>query len=486
MSAKKQEVKDVKLFEGSKLKLAALTKSGGECQDALSKLKPLVSYLAKNDPKFVEFMFAPLWEAKFFEKRGDKIFSVYAELLAKLIAIDKSLQERTVQYFASLFLGDKRDDLKNDDQLTKSEQRVFPKIHQFLRKMFATFQKSQSTYLEIILAGFPFTTICTLHQFVCYFNNIAYLYILYESDEENREKILWCLIERLIHIESYLQKEQSNDAKLRRLSEVGLSSIFKFINKVCLRGDLDPNQLNSLQELRTACNPDALRELFDSLASIFIGHLIKMDSPTSVNLVILYVCAMNEQLCVRFLDLLWAEAFDAPHPRPAAVNYFCSFLCTAKYLPLDTLIEHMMRVSKRVNGYLISSISVDDDLENFHKTLKKHKYFYAMCNCLFHLVCVRSQEFTDKHVRQLSQLHVQKIITSPLNPLAVCPIDVVKQFAEICKYYNLALCNMIIQRNRRIGLYDLLKKRDVKFRLVYPFAGLQHSSFDKLSLVYAG
>lgn len=483
--SRKQEVKDVKLFEGSKLKLAALTKSGAECQDALSKLKPLCSYLAKNDPKFIEFMFAPLWEAKFFEKRGEKIFAAYSELLAKLISIDKSLNERTVQYFATLFLGDKRDDLKENDQLTKTEQRLFPKVHHFLKSMFATFQKNQSTYLEQILNGFPFTTICTVHSFVCYFSNCSYIY-LYESDEENREKVLWRLIERLIHIHSYLQNnKQTDNAKLNRLSEVGLSSIFKFINKICLKGDLDLNKLNTLNDLRAACNQEALRELFDSLASIFIGHLIKMDSPTSVNLVILYVCALNEQLCTRFLDLLWAEAFEAANAKPAAVNYFCSFLCTAKFLPLDTLIEHMLRVSKRVNGYLASSISVDDDLENFHKTLKKHKYFYAMCNCLFNLVCVRSEEFTDKHVRQLNQLHVQKIITSPLNPLAVCPIEIVKQFAEICKYYNLGLCNMVVQRNRRIGLYDLLKKREVKFRLVYPFHNLQHS-YDKLSLVYAG
>lgn len=482
--SRKEETKDAKLFEGSKLKLAALTKSGAECQDALAKLKPLAAHLAKNDPKFIEFMFAPLWEKKFFEKRGEKIFVPYSELLAKLISIDKSLHERTVKYFVSLFHGDKSDDLKENDQFTKTEQRLFPKIHNFLKSWSQSNSGNitQARRLELILSGFPFTTVCSVHAFVCYFSNCSLIY-LYESDDENRKEVLWRLIERLININSYVQKK-SDEAKIGRLFEVGLSSIFKFINKVCLRQDLDLSELTTLNDLRSACNQSALRELFDSLSPIFIGHVIKMDSPTSVNLVILYVCGLNEQACSEFLEALWSEAFETPNPKPAAVNYLCSFLCTARFLPLDTLVDYMLRVSKRIASYLASSISVEDDLENFHKTLKKHKYFYAMCNCLFQLVCVRSQEFTDKHVRQLSQLHVQKIITCSLNPLAVCPIEIVKQFADICKYYNLGLCNMVLQRNRRIGLCDLLKKREVRFRLVYPFHNLHHS-YDKLSLVYS-
>ena len=482
----KGEVKDPKLFESSKLKLAALTKSGADCQDALAKLKPVVPHLAKNDPKFVEFMFAPLWEKKFFEKRGEKIFVAYAELLAKLISIDKSLHERTVRFFISLFLGDKSDDLKENDQLTKTEQRLFPKMHYFLcacsKPMIV-----QST--QLILNSFPFTTVCSVHGFVCYFSNCSSIY-RYAPDEESRKEVLWRLIERLIHIDSYLQNKKKSDkptdeAKLNRLFEVGLSSMFKFINKICLRSNLDLSELTTLNDLRSACDQEALRELFDSFASIFIGQLIKMDSATSINLVILYVCALNEQLCTEFLEALWCEASKMPNPKPAVVNYLCSFLCAAKFLSLDTLVDYMLRISERITGYL-KNISIEDDLENFHKTLKKHKHFYAMVNGLFQLVCVRSQEFTDRHVRQLSQLQVQKIITCSLNPLAVCPIEIVKQFADICKYYNLGLCNMVLQRNRRTGLYDLLKKREVRFRLVYPFNNLTHlNSYDKLLLVYS-
>lgn len=475
---------DNKLYEASQLKLTALTKTGTECEDALNKLKPLASHLVKNDAKFVEFMFAKLWEPKFFEKKGEKIFVTYSELLAKLISVEKSLHERTIRFFISLFLGDKKDTLKDADQLTKTEQKLFPKIHYFLKSLCSKYPTIQSSYLDLILSSFPFTTVCTVHSFVCYFSNCSSIY-LYEANEENRERVLWRLIDKLINIDSYLHQNKKSDQleSLNKLFEIGLLNMFKFINKVCLKGDLDLNKLNTLNDLRSVCNLDALKSLFDSLASIFITQIIKMDNTTGVNLIILYVCSLNEELGFQFLDLLWTEAFDVASPKPAAVNYFCSFLCKAKFISLDTLIRYMLKVSKKINNYLVINISIEDDLENFHKTLKKHKYFYAMCNCLFNLVCVRSQEFTDKHIYQLKQLNVQKIITCSLNPLAVCPIEIVKRFADICKYYNLGLCNMILQRNRRIGLYDLLKKRDVKFKLVYPFHNLQ-CNYNKLALVY--
>ena len=423
-------------------------------------------------------MFAPLWEAKFFDKKGEKIFVLYTDLLIKLISTDKRLHERTLKYFITLFMGDKRTELKDDDQLTRAEQKLFPKIHYFLRSLCARFSDVQATYLDLILNSFPFATICTVHNFVCYFSNCSSIYLF--ENEENREKVLWRLIERLININSYLQR---SDEKLSRLFEVGLAHLFKFINKICLKGDLDLSKVNSLNDLRAGCNQPALEILFNSLTSIFLTQVVRMDNTTSVNLVILYVCALNEELSARFLDLLWHEAFEVANPKPAVVNYFCSFLCSAKFLSLPALVDYMIKIANKINSYLIADISIEDDLENFHKTLKKHKYFYAMCNCLFKLVCLRSDEYTDKHVNQLNLLHIQKIITCSLNPLAVCPIEIVKQFAEICKFYQLGLCNMILQRNRRIGLYDLLKKREVKFKLIYPFQNL-HCPYDKLSLVY--
>lgn len=484
MSDQKETKKEIKLIESSKLKFQALTKTGQECQDALIKLKPFATFLTREDPKFVEFMFAPLWESKFFDKRGEKIFITYSELLDKVLSTGIEHHERTIKFFVNLFLGDKNDDLKQNDQLTKTEQRLFPKIHYFLRSLRSKFLNIQSIYLDLILNSFPFTTVCTIHSFVCYFSNCSSIY-LYENEEENRERVLWRLIERLININSYLQKTmKTGDEFLSRLFEIGLSSMFKFVNKISLRGDTDLNALTTLDDLRAACNQGAHKELFESLSSIFLQQIIKMDNVTSVNLVILYVCSLNEELCFTFLDRLWVEAFNVPNPKAASVNYFCSFLCAAKFLSIDTLINFMIKVAKKINNYLKSSVvSVEVDLDNFHKTLKKHKYFYALCNCLFKLICVRSDELTDRHVCQLSKLQVQKIITCSLNPLAVCPIEIVNQFANICKFYQLGLCNMILQRNRRTGLYDLLKKKDVKFKLVYPFNDLL-CSYEKLSIIY--
>ena len=52
----------------------------------------------------------------------------------------------------------------------------------------------------------------------------------------------------------------------------------------------------------------------------------------------------------------------------------------------------------------------------------------------------------------LSKLGLQKIVTSHLNPLRFCLPAVVRNFSTVAKYFQLAYCETIIQKNERLHL----------------------------------
>lgn len=87
----------------------------------------------------------------------------------------------------------------------------------------------------------------------------------------------------------------------------------------------------------------------------------------------------------------------------------------------------------------------------------------------------------------LQELDLAKIITCRLNPLKACHPEIVHNFAEITRMYQLAYCYTIIENNTRnqLPLFDSKKATTTKVENFFPFNSyaLQRSGHRIISLL---
>lgn len=72
----------------------------------------------------------------------------------------------------------------------------------------------------------------------------------------------------------------------------------------------------------------------------------------------------------------------------------------------------------------------------------------------------------------LQELDLAKIITCKLNPLKVCHPEIMHNFAEITRIYQLAYCYTIIENNTRnqLPLFDSKKGTTSTIENFFPFS----------------
>ncbi|KOC62808.1 RNA polymerase I-specific transcription initiation factor RRN3 [Habropoda laboriosa] len=105
------------------------------------------------------------------------------------------------------------------------------------------------------------------------------------------------------------------------------------------------------------------------------------------------------------------------------------------------------RMSKWIHDY----INMQDYSKYIDDESKEHSVFYSVCQALFLIITKRHNDYPDskKYMLYLQELDLAKIITCKLNPLKACHPDIVHNFAEITRMYQLAYCYTIIENNTR-------------------------------------
>ncbi|KAI6042753.1 RNA polymerase I-specific transcription initiation factor RRN3 [Pisolithus marmoratus] len=201
---------------------------------------------------------------------------------------------------------------------------------------------------------------------------------------------------------------------------------------------------------------------FHTLLAIFDRTIIRTFKSRYTQFLIFWYSSLDPEFSDLFQGLLVEKALlgqDVPAvTRAAAASYIASFVSRAQFVDRDAT----RRVVGLLCTYLRSHLDAFDSVIQAGGELPSmahHGLFYAIAQAVFLIFCFRwrdlEEDFDESEEYQsgkrwMSELNViQRVITSPLNPLKVCSPNVVMQFARVAQATGFAYCYSILEANKR-------------------------------------
>ncbi|XP_014788773.1 RNA polymerase I-specific transcription initiation factor RRN3 [Octopus bimaculoides] len=215
--------------------------------------------------------------------------------------------------------------------------------------------------------------------------------------------------------------------------------------------------------MQTKIDLPSCKKLYRELLLIFENVILPTHKTYHVQFFMFYICKYHILLCDGFLDYLWKK-FSNPNTEPifrvTCSSYLGSFLARSKYVPVSSLLVCLEVFCQWIHDYIDMASNNKDKKPAF---LKNHEPFYYLCQAVFYVFVFRVRDILDseKAIRRALSWNFQRIITCYLNPLKFCMPQLVNKFASITELYQLAMCDTIIEKNRR----EILKEES--FQIAY-------------------
>ncbi|KAI6013650.1 RNA polymerase I-specific transcription initiation factor RRN3 [Pisolithus microcarpus] len=201
---------------------------------------------------------------------------------------------------------------------------------------------------------------------------------------------------------------------------------------------------------------------FHTLLAIFDRTIIRTFKSRYTQFLIFWYSSLDAEFSDLFQGLLVEKALLGENvpavTRAAAASYIASFVSRAQFVDRDAT----RRVVAVLCAYLKSHLDAFDSVIQAGEeppSMAHHSVFYAIVQAVFLIFCFRwrdlEEEFDESEEYQsgkkwMSELNViQRVITSPLNPLKVCSPNVVMQFSRVAQATDFAYCYSILEANKR-------------------------------------
>ncbi|GAB1607309.1 RNA polymerase I-specific transcription initiation factor RRN3-like [Argonauta hians] len=245
-----------------------------------------------------------------------------------------------------------------------------------------------------------------------------------------------------------------------KMLDVLMNILFSYIQNIAY---------NSIENISLDCSIQSkidwpsCKKLYRELLLIFEKVILPTHKTCHVQFFMFYMCKYHILLCDGFLDYLWKK-FSNPNTEPifrvTCSSYLGSFLARSKYIPVSSLLVCLEVFCHWIHDYIDMA---SNNKERKPAFLKNHEPFYYLCQTVFYVFVFRVRDILDseKAIRRALSWNFQRIITCYLNPLKFCMPQLVEKFASITELYQLAMCDTIIEKNRR----ELLKEES--FQIAY-------------------
>ncbi|EJD48533.1 RNA polymerase I-specific transcription initiation factor RRN3 [Auricularia subglabra TFB-10046 SS5] len=209
---------------------------------------------------------------------------------------------------------------------------------------------------------------------------------------------------------------------------------------------------------------DARRAQFLSLLTIFDTTILRTFKSRYTQFVVFWYASLDAEFADLFLGMLVGRALrDAGQPpvaRAAAASYIASFVSRALFIGRAAA----RKVTELFCTFLAQHLAL---VEEDPLAARQHMVFYAAAQAVFLIFCFRwrdlllEDEEGDGEVddemeiamgaslsrkrRWLPELDVmQRVVSSPMNPLKVCSQNVVNQFARVAQHTDFLYCYPIM------------------------------------------
>ncbi|KAF8681643.1 RNA polymerase I-specific transcription initiation factor RRN3 [Rhizoctonia solani] len=204
-----------------------------------------------------------------------------------------------------------------------------------------------------------------------------------------------------------------------------------------------------------------------NLIAIFKRTIVKTHKSRYTQFLLFWYSSLHADFTDVFLGVLMDRLMDTTLPdmaRVGAASYVASFISRAKHI--DT--ANARAVIGVLCDYLRDTVDKVEELEardsNFTPVVSQYALFYAIAQAVFLIYCFRWRELGEDPDELLVEgdespklwmpdlLVVQRAIMSALNPLKICAVNVVQQFARVSNSTGFVYCFTILESNRRSDL----------------------------------
>ncbi|GIY87873.1 RNA polymerase I-specific transcription initiation factor RRN3 [Caerostris darwini] len=437
-----------------RLNLVLKAISEGEPTDYLKWIKELkdniLFFNKKNEPLLLHLLGIE-WYSK-----DENFVKLYEELILNLLTAHPLYLKLVLHSVISVFLKVSTE----KESVTEEESKMLQNLHSLLRRINELIPMSWDTFYAILMNKFPYLQrppCIILHYIENLLTICSYL-------PTKRHQILDCIIKRLIEIDVYCSKSMIEKYELEREEKNQVMGQEMELETSDIKVDQMALPLAHTLDIAMNClftffkcfshdgeklNWENTKKLYKEMLTIFDMIVLPTQGSCHVQYLLFYICGLKQELSVGFLDYLWKKVQNPSVPpvlRQISAFYIGSFLSRAKYISINTVTGCFDLMCSWIHSYIDTHTSKD---------IEVHGTFHSVCQTIFYVFAFRSKELMEMNdgFRYIQSLNFDRIASCRLNPLRFCDKNIVQNFANIARNYQIAYVYPIIERNNRNLLY---------------------------------
>ncbi|XP_012524208.2 RNA polymerase I-specific transcription initiation factor RRN3 [Monomorium pharaonis] len=458
----------------------------------LTEARQCISLLDLRHESFVQVLLQIEWTT-----RSSEVISTYKLFLQDLVCMQTLHINIVLNRLVELFKP--AEDVNTEREVGQFKDEDIKRlnhIHDILHKILEVVPMSNKVLLQSLVSQFPYIIHGTyIHEVYIY----ALLQILNYAPQL-RSNILVFIINRLMMLDVNIPREEtSSDKEDDVMDDCSYNEIADNDNLTKTNINTDKRKtvhptartLDSCIELflkymHNCCfvndilQIENLRTLYFDILCAFEAAILPTHASQYVQYIMFYICSFRPVIVDTFTNWLWHKVIDvnvAPVLRQTAVCYISSLHATASFVSPGFVKLTMSNLTQWIHKYIISQ----ENSEYINDDGKPHAVFYSVCQAFFHLFVASYKYFVESKngILFLQNLDISKIVTCKLNPLKMCDIKIVRDFADITSMYQLAYCYAIIENNERnqLPIFGMQTPLPVVVPNFFPFESytLEHS-----------
>lgn len=394
--------------------------------------------------------------------------------------------QNVLEAFASYFRPkDPNSTVLDKMEITNEHKIAFSQLHCTLLAVLKAVPSSRPLLCEVLCKRCPHIEVTPTYSQLAYVSNVLKL-TLHPTEilsQKLRRELIQLVVSHLIKLdaliarddllesedligaENQISKGTTSTQKHAKTLDVLMTNLFNYIVEQCFHdGTFDLS---------------SGKKLYLDLLAAFDLLLLRTQKSCHVQFLLFYICSLSKTFAEGFVNFLW-EKLENPATEPIyrqlAAMYVASFLARAKYVSISGIKNRMLKMKEWIDRYIALSYDFGVDPTPVH-----HGPFYSVCQALFYLFTFRHKELldTEKGRQFCKNLNFQRIVASDLNPLRFCRPLIAVGFSAVVRNNYIAMCDTILEKNRRCFIPELTDSSSHFSSLVFPFEPylLPQSSF---------
>ena len=387
----------------------------------------------QSDPSFAKVDWLNLCYS---ENSSDKTIHVLVKSLPKIMSDNAACTKVIFKEIICPLLAGPKD--LTSVSLERKKQ-VFESVHKLLESFISLTPHASKLVLKCLKQGTPYYASPVSHLFPFFIGNLL-LTVKYLAPRD-QSLVVQFVNEKLFLVDINCLSA-SSDSQLQVL-DLTLHSVVTSIDDIVkVDGTLDM---------------DRLLILLEQFVTAFEEIILPSDKCIGSQFAIFYLASLDVCLSGKFVEHLMSLLNNNNRNIDLTINgvaYLASFLTASTSTSVTDAMSFVQWSANFLQEYLdeqahSGSVSSYDVVK-----ATKHRVFYITFQAIIRVICSRCGELKPSHCAILQACDFQRLINSPLNPLAVCPVELTSSFWDVSSSLKIALCSAIIHRNCRSDLSD--------------------------------